>query len=62
MILVDILSIAEFILPPPDTLEHKTPADEPSAEILATPPTAQLTHPVQTIRATEELLDQLVVG
>lgn len=65
MILVDILSIAEFILPPPYPLEHKTPSDKSSAEILANlllPPPAEQTHPVQTIRATEELLDQLVVG
>lgn len=34
MILVDILSIAEFILPPPDTLEHKTTSDKFLAEIL----------------------------
>lgn len=37
MILVDILSIAELILPPPYTLDHKTTSDKFLAEILQKP-------------------------
>lgn len=61
MILVDILSIAEFILPPPYTLEHKTPSDKSSAVILATaaPPHPRLSR-LTPCRQYEPLRNSLI--
>lgn len=64
VVLMDVFSIAEFIFPPSYTLKHEHQEHFPSwgsfgsdaHEIKTNRP-----HPVETIWATEELFDQLVI-
>lgn len=64
MILMDVLSVAEFVFPPPDSLQHKDIVEITMLRSqLNSAPTVRVSapHPVQTVRAAEELLDELVV-
>lgn len=64
MILVDVLSITEFILPPSNTLDRNQNMlnRESNLKIHRYRNLSIHPHPMQTVRATQKLLDQLFVG